>query len=112
MEFPNPDRSRNYSSGSFSSCGMGWCREQYNTNKALLDVVSKVVVGMSQSEFGKQAVKRLPQAQDKFGELYATQRPEMKVGRAVMSSYKAAPRQVRRVYCFFLKNKYELDMVG
>ena len=37
VELPNPDRSRNYSSGSFSSCGMGWCREQYNTNKALLD---------------------------------------------------------------------------
>ena len=31
VELPNQDRSRNYSSGSFSSCGMGWCREQYNT---------------------------------------------------------------------------------
>ena len=62
---------------------MGWCREQYNTNKALLDAVSQVVVGMSHSEFVKEAVKRLPQAQDEFGELYATQRLEMKVGSAV-----------------------------
>ena len=95
VELPNPDRSRNYSSGSFSSCGMGWCREQYNTNKALLDAVSQVVVGMSHSEFVKEAVKRLPQAQDEFGELYATQRLEMKVGNAVMRSYREAPRHVK-----------------
>ena len=42
----------------------------------------------------KEAVKRLPQAQDEFGELYATQRLEMKVGRTVMCSYQAAPQHV------------------
>ena len=51
VELPNPDRSMNYSSGSFGSCGMSWCREQYNTNKALLDAVSQVVVGMAHSDF-------------------------------------------------------------
>ena len=61
---------------------------------------------MSHSEFVKEAVKRLPQAQDEFGELYATQRLEMKVGRAVMRSYKAAPRQVRSVYCFLFAGKF------
>jgi hypothetical protein len=35
------------------------------------------VVGMSHSEFVKEAVKRLPQAQDEFGELYPTQRLEI-----------------------------------
>ena len=78
--------------------GSNW----YNTNKALLDAVSQVVVGMSHSEFVKEAVKRLPQAQDEFGELYATQRLEMKVGRAVMRSYKAAPRKGRSVFKFYL----------
>ena len=95
VELPNPDRSKNYTSGSFSSCGLSWCREQYNTNKALLDAVSQMVVGMTHSDFVKEAVKRLPAAQDEFAELYATQRLEMKVGKAVMRSYRAAPRNVK-----------------
>ena len=76
VELPNPDRSRTYSSGSFSSCGMTWCREQYNcnTNKTLLDAKSQVVVGMTHSDFVKEAVKQLPAAQEEFGELYVTQR--------------------------------------
>ena len=57
VELPNPDRSRNYSTGSFSSCWIGWCREQYTTNKALLDAVSQMVVGMTHSDFVKEAVK-------------------------------------------------------
>ena len=95
VELPHPDRSKNYTSGSFSSCGLSWCREQYNTNKALLDAVSQMVVGMTHSDFVKEAVKRLPAAQDEFAELYATQRLEMKVGKAVMRSYRAAPRNVK-----------------
>ena len=57
VELPHPDRSKNYTSGSFSSCGLSWCREQYNTNKALLDAVSQMVVGMTHSDFVKEAVK-------------------------------------------------------
>ena len=78
-ELPHPDRSMNYSGGSFSSCGISWCREQYNTNKALLDAVSTVV-----SDFVKEAVKRIPAAELEFGELYAEQQIEMKAGRAVV----------------------------
>ena len=104
-ELPNPDRSMNYTSGSFSSCGIGWCREQYNTNKALLDAVSTVVVGMKVSEFVKEAVKRIPAAELEFGELYAQQQIEMKVGRAVVRSYKAAPKKVRPLHLYIHEEK-------
>ena len=99
-ELPHPDRSMNYSSGSFSSCGISWCREQYNTNKALLDAVSTVVVGMKVSDFVKEAVKRIPAAELEFGELYAKQQIEMKVGRAVVRSYKEAPKKVRTLHLY------------
>ena len=61
-ELPNPDRSMNYSSDIFSSCGIGWCREHCG--------------------FLKETVKRIPAAELEFGELYAEQKIEMKVGRA------------------------------
>ena len=99
-ELPHPDRSMNYSGGSFSSCGISWCREQYNTNKALLDAVSTVVVGMKVSDFVKEAVKRIPAAELEFGELYAEQQIEMKAGRAVVRSYKAAPKKVRKLHLY------------
>ena len=47
VKLPNADRSRNYTSGTFGSCGIDWCREQYNTNTVLLDAVSLVVVGLT-----------------------------------------------------------------
>ena len=84
----------NYTGGIFSTCGMSWCREKYNTNKTLLDAVSTVVVGMKVSNFVKEAVKRIPAAELEFGKLYAKQKIEMKVGRAVVRSYRAAQRKV------------------
>ena len=45
----------------------------------------------------KEAVKRLSATQEEFGELYGTLRLEVKIGRTVMSSYKAAPCKVRTV---------------
>ena len=59
--------------------GKDWCREQYNTNKILLDAVSQVVVGMTHSDFVKEAVKRLPAAQEEFGDLYNTQMLELEL---------------------------------
>ena len=70
----------------------------WSRNKIHLDAVSQVDVGMTHSDFVKEAVKRLPAAQEEFGDLYNTQMLEMKIGRAVMSSYKAVPRKVRQ-YC-------------
>ena len=54
VELPNAHRSMNYTSATFGSCGIDWCREQYNTNKILLDAVSQVVVGMMHSDFVKE----------------------------------------------------------
>ena len=57
VELPNANQSRNYTSGTFGSYGIDWCREQYNMNKILLDAVSHVVVGLTHSDFVKEAVK-------------------------------------------------------
>ena len=61
VELPNPDSS-NYDSGSFGSFKMSWCRGQYNTNKALSDAVSQVVVGMTHFHLVNEA------AWEEFGE--------------------------------------------
>ena len=58
--------------------------------------MSQAVVGMTHSDFVKEAVKRLPAAQEEFVDLYNTQMLELKIGRAVMSSYNAAPRKVKK----------------
>ena len=56
VELPNAHQSMNYTSGTFGSCGIDWCREQYNTNKVLLDAVSQVVVGMTHCERSRKTV--------------------------------------------------------
>ena len=53
---------------------------------------------MKVSDFAKEAVKRIPAAELEFGKLYAKQKFEMKVGRAVVRSYRAAPKKVRTLH--------------
>ena len=59
VDLPYADRSKNFTSGTFETCGTTWCREQYGTTKALLDGVSQTVLGLDMKEFVKIAMERL-----------------------------------------------------
>ena len=74
VELPNADRSRNYTSGTFGSCGIDKQRIVTSCHKTTTTT------------------------QEQFGDLYNTQMLELKIGGAVMSSYKAAPRKVRQYF--------------
>ena len=95
VELPFPDRSKNFTTGTFETCGTTWCREQYGTTKALLDGVAQTVLGLDMKDFVRIAMERLPAAQKKFSELYGEERLQMKLGAAVVRMYKAAPRKVK-----------------
>ena len=74
--------------------------EQYNTNKALLDAVSTVVVGMKLSDFVKEAVKRIPAAELEFGELYAEQRDEG--GESSVAQFQTSSSEGEKCLCYLL----------
>ena len=63
VELPFPNRSKNFTSGSFKTCGTSWCREQYRTTKALFDDVAQTVLGLGMKDFVGSAMERLPAAQ-------------------------------------------------
>ena len=61
-ELPNPDRSMNYSSGSFLSCGIAWCREELLGAFCVvcfLRVQIPEIVYTSSNDWGKDAPKFL-----------------------------------------------------
>ena len=48
---PAEGRSKNFGDGTFVSGSAGYVKEQYNTNKALLDALSSMVGGMNVQDF-------------------------------------------------------------
>ena len=92
---PSEGRSKNFGDGTFVSGSAGYVKHQYNTNKALLDAVSSMVVGMNVQDFLKVAVQKIPAAQKEFSELYGEEALAVKIGRGMMAMYKAAPRKVK-----------------
>ena len=94
---PSEGRSKNFGDGTFVSGSAVYVKEQYNTNKALLDAVSSMVVGMNVhvQDFLKVAVQKVPSAQKEFSELYGEELLAVKRGRGMMAIYKAAPRKVK-----------------
>ena len=92
---PSEGRSKNFGDGTFVSGSDKYVKEQYNTNKALLDAVSSMVVGMNVQDFLKVAVQKIPAAQKEFSELYGEEVLAVKIGRGMMAMYKAAPRKVK-----------------
>ena len=95
VPMPSEGRSKNFGDGTFVSGSAGYVKEQYNTNKALLDAVSSMVVGMNVQDFLKVAVEKIPAAQKQFLELYGEELLAVKIGRGMMAMYKAAPRKVK-----------------
>ena len=70
VAMPSEGRSKNFGDGTFVFGSAGYVKEQYKTNKALLDTVSSMVVGMNVQDFLKVAVQKIPAAQKEFSELY------------------------------------------
>jgi len=95
VPMPSEGRSKNFGDGTFVSGSDKYVKEQYNTNKALLDAVSSMVVGMNVQDFLKVAVQKIPAAQKEFSELYGEEALAVKIGRGMMAMYKAAPRKVK-----------------
>ena len=94
VAMPSEGRSKNFGDGTFVSGSGKYVKEQYNTNKALLDAVSSMV-GMNVQDFLKVAVQKIPAAQKEFSELYGEELLAVKIGRGMMAMYKAAPRKVK-----------------
>ena len=78
VELPFPDRSKNFTSRLFETCGTSWCREQYRTTKALLNGVAQTVLGLDMKDFVKIAMERLPAAQKEFAQLYGEEKLQIK----------------------------------
>ena len=73
----------------------GHVKHQNNRNKALLDGVSSMVAGMNVQDFLKVTVQKISAARKDFSELYGEQVLALKIGRGMMSMYKAAPCKVK-----------------
>ena len=84
---PSEGKTKNFGDGTFVSGSAGYVKHQYNTNKALLDAVSSMVVGMNVQDFLKVAVEKIPAAQKQFSELYGEELLAVKIGRGVMAMY-------------------------
>jgi len=95
VTMPSEGKTKNFGDGTFVSGSAGYVKHQYNTNKALLDAVSSMVVGMNVQDFLKVAVQKIPAAQKEFSELYGEEALAVKIGRGMMAMYKAAPRKVK-----------------
>jgi len=95
VAMPSEGKTKNFGDGTFVSGSAGYVKHQYNTNKALSDAVSSMVVGMNVQDFLKVAVEKIPAAQKQFSELYGEELLAVKIGRGVMAMYKAAPRKVK-----------------
>ena len=92
VAMPSEGKTKNFGDGTFVSGSAGYVKHQYNTNKAVLDAVSSMVVGMNVQDFLKVAVQKIPAAQKEFSELYGEEALAVKIGRGMMAMYKAAPR--------------------
>ena len=64
VHFPSEGRSKR--DGTFVSGSAKIVKEQYNRNKALLEAVSLMVVGMNVADFLKVAVQKISAAQKDF----------------------------------------------
>ena len=85
VAMPSEGKTKNFGDGTFVSSSAGYVKHQYNMNKALLDVVSSMVVRMNVQDFLKVAVEKIPAAQKQFSELYGEEVLAVKIGRGVMA---------------------------
>ena len=95
VQLPSEGRSKNFGDGTFVTGSAGHVTHQYNTNKALLDAVSSMVVGINVQDFLKVALQKISASQKDFSELYGEELLALKIGRGRMAMYKSAPRKVK-----------------
>ena len=73
VDLPYADRSKNFMSETFGTCGTTWCRGTV-PQKHCLTVLAQTVLGLGMKDFVKIAMEWLPAAQKEFAELYGKER--------------------------------------